>query len=108
MIKEILQHLRAALVLVFLTVITGLVYPALVTGIAQVAFPFQADGSLVHRQGRVRGSALIGQPFCRPPLFLGPAFGNQPFAYNAAASSGSNLGPSNPELLAKLKERVVP
>ena len=107
MIKEILQQTRrAALVWVFLTVITGLVYPALVTGIAQVAFPFQANGSLVHRQGRVRGSALIGQPFSDPKYFWGRPSATSPYAYNAAASSGSNLGPTNPELLARVKERV--
>ena len=91
---------------VFLTVITGLVYPALVTGIAQVAFPFQANGSLVHHQGRVRGSALIGQPFSDPKYFWGRPSATSPYAYNAAASSGSNLGPTNPELLARVKERV--
>jgi potassium-transporting ATPase KdpC subunit len=107
MIKEILQQTRrAALVWVFLTVITGLVYPALVTGIAQVAFPFQANGSLVHHQGRVRGSALIGQPFSDPKYFWGRPSATSPYAYNAAASSGSNLGPTNPELLARVKERV--
>ena len=107
MIKEILQQTRrAALVWVFLTVITGLVYPALVTGIAQVAFPFQANGSLVHHQGRVMGSALIGQPFSDPKYFWGRPSATSPYAYNAAASSGSNLGPTNPELLARVKERV--
>jgi K+-transporting ATPase ATPase C chain len=107
MIKEILQQTRrAALVWVFLTVITGLVYPALVTGIAQVAFPFQANGSLVHHQGRVRGSALIGQPFSDPKYFWGRPSATSPYAYNAEASAGSNLGPTNPELLARVKERV--
>ena len=107
MIKEILQQTRrAALVWVFLTIITGLVYPALVTGIAQVAFPLQANGSLVLHQGRVRGSALIGQPFSAPKYFWGRPSATSPYAYNAAASSGSNLGPTNPELLARVKERV--
>jgi K+-transporting ATPase ATPase C chain len=107
MIKEILQQTRrAALVWVFLTVITGLVYPALVTGIAQVAFPFQANGSLVYHQGRVRGSALIGQPFSDPKYFWGRPSATSPYAYNAEASAGSNLGPTNPELLARVKERV--
>jgi K+-transporting ATPase KdpC subunit len=107
MIKEILQQTRsAALVWLFLTAVTGLVYPALVTGIAQVAFPFQANGSLVHHQGRVRGSALIGQPFSDPKYFWGRPSATSPYPYNAAASSGSNLGPTNPELLARVKERV--
>ncbi len=107
MIKEILQQTRrAALVWLFLTIITGLVYPALVTGIAQVAFPFQANGSLVQHQGRVRGSALIGQPFSDPKYFWGRPSATSPYPYNAAASAGSNLGPTNPELLAQVKTRV--
>jgi len=107
MIKEILQQTRrAALVWLLLMVITGLVYPALVTGIAQMAFPFQANGSLVHHQGRVRGSALIGQPFSDPKYFWGRPSATSPYPYNATASSGSNLGPTNPELLARVKERV--
>jgi K+-transporting ATPase KdpC subunit len=107
MINEILQQTRrAVLVWVCLTVITGLVYPALVTGIAQVAFPFQANGSLVRHQGRVMGSALIGQPFSDPKYFWGRPSATSPYAYNAAASLGSNLGPTNPELLARVKERV--
>jgi len=107
MLKEILQQTRrAALVWLFLTVITGLVYPALVTGIAQVAYPFQANGSLVRHQGQVRGSALIGQPFSHPKYFWGRPSATSPYPYNAAASAGSNLGPTNPELLARVKERV--
>lgn len=107
MLKEILQQTRrAALVWLFLTVITGLVYPALVTGIAQVAFPFQAHGSLVRHQGQVRGSALLGQPFSDPKYFWGRPSATSPYPYNAASSAGSNLGPTNPELLARVKERV--
>jgi len=107
MLKEILQQTRsAALVWLFLTLITGLVYPALVTGIAQVAFPFQANGSLVQHQGRVRGSALIGQPFSDSKYFWGRPSATSPYPYNAAASAGSNLGPTNPELLAQVKTRV--
>jgi potassium-transporting ATPase KdpC subunit len=107
MMKEILQQTRrAALVWVFLSIITGLVYPALVTGIAQVAFPFQANGSLVYHRGRVMGSALIGQPFSDPRYFWGRPSATSPYAYNAAASAGSNLGPTNPELLARVKERL--
>jgi K+-transporting ATPase KdpC subunit len=107
MLKEILQQTRsAALVWLWLTVITGLVYPALVTGIAQVAFPFQANGSLVYHHGQLTGSALIGQPFSDPKYFWGRPSATSPCPYNAAASAGSNLGPTNPELLARVKERV--
>jgi len=107
MLKEILQQIRsAALAWLFLTVITGLVYPALVTGIAQVAFPFPANGSLIQHQGRIRGSVLIGQPFSDPKYFWGRPSATSPYPYNAAASAGSNLGPTNPDLLAQVKERV--
>jgi K+-transporting ATPase ATPase C chain len=108
MLKEILQQVRwAALIWLCLTVITGLVYPAVVTGITQVAFPFQANGSLVYHQGQLTGSALIGQPVSDPKYFWGRPSATSPYPYNAAASAGSNLGPTNPELLARVKERVA-
>jgi K+-transporting ATPase ATPase C chain len=110
-----MAQLRAALVaLVVLTVITGVVYPLAVTGIAQVVFPAQANGSLLHdAQGRVRGSALIGQPFDDPRYFWGrlSATGVHPYnAFNAdalAASSGSNLGPLNPALQETVQARIA-
>jgi K+-transporting ATPase ATPase C chain len=99
--------LRPAIVLlVALSVLTGLAYPALVTAIAQVAFPFQANGSLILRDGKVVGSALIGQPFDDPKYFWGRPSATAPFPYNAGASSGSNLGPLNPTLHEAVKGRV--
>jgi K+-transporting ATPase ATPase C chain len=93
-------------VLVLLTVVTGLVYPAIVTAIAQVIFPRQANGSLVVRDGKVVGSSLIGQQFDDPKFFWGRPSATSPFQYNAGASSGSNLGPTNPALTKAVQERV--
>jgi K+-transporting ATPase ATPase C chain len=108
MLKEIWQQTRSAMLLwLLLTSITGLLYPALVTGIAQVAFPFQANGSLIYHHGQLTGSALIGQPFSDPKYFWGRPSATSPYPYNAAASAGSNLGPTNPELLARVKKRVA-
>jgi K+-transporting ATPase ATPase C chain len=107
-----LAQLRAAVVsLLALTVITGIAYPLLVTGIAQAAFPIQANGSLVVRQGKPVGSRLIGQSFDDPGYFWGrlsaTADANgKPLAYNGAASTGSNLGPTNPALVDEVKARV--
>jgi potassium-transporting ATPase KdpC subunit len=102
-----MTSLRPALVLLaLLTILTGVVYPLLVTGMAQVAFPFQANGSLIVDQQGTRGSVLIGQPFDDPKYFWSRPSATSP-PYNAAASSGSNLGPSNPALLAALKTRVA-
>ena len=104
------QQIKPAIVLLaLLTVITGVVYPLAVTVVAQVAFPRQANGSLVVRSDRtddIVGSALIGQPFDNPKYFWGRLSATAPFAYNAAASSGSNLGPLNPALTDAVKARV--
>ena len=104
------QQIKPAIVLLaLLTVITGVVYPLAVTVVAQVAFPRQANGSLVVRSDRtddIVGSALIGQPFDDPKYFWGRLSATAPFAYNAAASSGSNLGPLNPALTDAVKARV--
>src|SRR5262252_2644427 len=98
---------RAAFVsLVLFTVITGVVYPVVVTGIAQLVFPAQANGSLITRDGKVVGSSLIGQPFDDPKYFWGRPSATSPFPYNAASSSGSNLGPTNPALYDAVKGRV--
>ena len=100
-------QLRPAVVLlVLLSVLTGLVYPAIVTAIAQVVFPHQANGSLIVKDGKVVGSTLIGQPFDDPKYFWGRPSATSPFQYNAGSSSGSNLGPTNPALTKAVQERV--
>ena len=104
MIKE----LKPALVLfVLLTLLTGVIYPLLVTGIAQVLFPGRANGSLIERDGKVRGSELIGQPFSDPKYFWGRPSATSPIPYNAGASSGSNLAPTNPALEEAVKARIA-
>jgi K+-transporting ATPase ATPase C chain len=100
-------HLRPALMtLLLFTLITGVAYPLLVTGIAQVVFPFQANGSLIVKDGEVVGSALIGQPFDDPKYFWGRPSATSPFPNNAAASSGSNLSPTHPALVSAVQGRV--
>jgi potassium-transporting ATPase KdpC subunit len=103
-----MKMIRPALTsLVILTLITGLVYPVAVTGLAQMLFPAQAKGSLITRNGSPVGSSLIGQPFDDPKYFWGRPSATQPFPYNAAASAGSNLGPSNPALFQRIQTRVA-
>ena len=93
-----LAHLRPALIsLILLTLITGVAYPLLVTGIAQIVFPHQANGSLIARDGRVVGSTLIGQLFDDPKYFWGRPSATSPHGYNAGASSGSNLNTNREE-----------
>src|SRR6516165_7528552 len=100
-------QLRPALViLVALTLVTGVAYPLLVTGVAQAVFPFQANGSLIIKDGKAVGSALIGQPFDDPKYFWGRPSATSPFADNAASSSGSNLSPTNPDLIKAVQGRV--
>jgi potassium-transporting ATPase KdpC subunit len=100
-------QLRPALVVfVLLSAVTGVVYPLLVTGAAQVAFPRQANGSMVVRGGTIVGSDLIGQPFAAPGYFRSRPSATTPTPYNGGASSGSNLGPSNPGLRDTARERV--
>lgn len=95
------------IVFVALSLLTGLLYPAVVTGIAQGLFPHEARGSLIVRDGRAMGSALIGQPFSEPRYFWGRLSATAPMPYNAAASGGSNLGPSNPVLTEAARARVA-
>jgi len=90
----------AVVALIFFTVVTGVLYPMVITGVAQVIFPYQANGSLMtDEQGNVIGSALIGQQFSDPSYFWGRLSATGPVPYNAAASSGSNYGPLNPALI---------
>ncbi|MBC8055926.1 MAG: potassium-transporting ATPase subunit KdpC [Rhizobiales bacterium] len=99
---------RPALVLfVTLTVVTGIAYPLLVTGVAQAMFPSQAAGSLIEKDGKAVGSALIGQSFSDPKNFWGRPSATSPMANNAANSSGSNQGPLNPALLEAVKGRIA-
>jgi K+-transporting ATPase ATPase C chain len=100
------NEIRASiLMLVVLTVVTGVIYPLLVTGIAQIVFPHQSNGSLIVRDGVVVGSSWIGQPFSDPKYFWGRLSATSP-PYNAGASSGSNLGPTNPALFDAVKARI--
>ncbi len=107
-----LAQLRAAIVsLLALTLITGVAYPLLITGVAQAAFPRQADGSLVMKDGKPVGSRFIGQSFDDPKYFWGrlsaTADSNgKPLAYNGAASTGSNLGPTNSALVDEVNARI--
>lgn len=101
-------QLRPALTLfAVLSIVTGLVYPLAITGIAQVAFADSANGSLVVRDGKAVGSALIGQSFSDPKHFWGRPSATSPMPYNAANSGGSNQGPSHPALADAVKERIA-
>jgi K+-transporting ATPase ATPase C chain len=103
MLKELKP---ALLMLLVLTVITGVAYPALVTGIAQLLFKSQANGSLIEREGKVVGSTLIGQPFSDPKYFWSRPSATSPMPDNAGNSGGSNLGPLNPALEDAVKARI--
>ncbi|HEU0199222.1 MAG TPA: potassium-transporting ATPase subunit KdpC [Burkholderiaceae bacterium] len=98
---------RAAVLFLLLTMITGLVYPGLVTGIARVAMADQANGSLIFHNGKAAGSALVGQPTSDAKYFWGRPSATSPHPYNAMASSGSNLGPTNPALIDAVKTRIA-
>jgi K+-transporting ATPase ATPase C chain len=101
------QFRPALTLLLVLTLLCGGLYPLLVTGIGQAVFPAQAAGSLVYQDGKARGSRLIGQPFSSPRYFWGRPSATAPAPYNAAASSGSNLGPLNPALEQAVKDRIA-
>lgn len=100
------QFRPAITLLLFLTLLCGGVYPLLVTGAGKLAFPAQANGSLILEGGKVRGSRLIGQPFSSPRYFWGRPSATAPMPYNAAGSSGSNQGPLNPALVDAVKGRI--
>ncbi|WP_442497945.1 potassium-transporting ATPase subunit KdpC [Methylobacter sp. sgz302048] len=97
----------AVMLLLLLTLVTGVIYPALVMELAQLFFTEQANGSLIKdEQGQPIGSALIGQSFSDPKYFWGRPSATAPYAYNASASSGSNLGPTNPALADAVAARI--
>lgn len=99
------QMKSACLMLLWMTLLTGLAYPLTMTGIARLLFPDQAGGSLIRKDGAILGSRLVGQEFTSPGAFHGRPSATTPHAYNAAASAGSNLGPSNPDLAQAVAER---
>jgi potassium-transporting ATPase KdpC subunit len=101
------QVVRPAVIfMVVMTILTGVIYPIVITGIAQVVFPHQANGSLIREGDKVVGSTLVGQPFDDPKYFWSRPSATGPFPYNAGASSGSNLGPIEPNLTSAFKTRA--
>jgi len=103
-----MKIVRPAVVsLIAFTLLTGIIYPLAVTGIAQLIFPDQANGSIMMKDGKPAGSALIGQPFDDPKYFWGRLSATAPFPYNSASSSGSNLAQTNPALLDNAKARIA-
>ncbi len=96
----------ALLMLAVLTILTGMVYPLLITGIGQLFFPARANGSVIYKDGKAVGSELIGQSFDDPKYFWGRLSATGPVPYHAAASSGSNYGPLNPALFAAVQARL--
>ncbi len=107
MLELIMTQVRPAFrLLVFMTLLTGLFYPLAITGISQIFFFHQANGSLVVREGKKVGSELIGQYFDAPSYFWSRPSATSPYPYNASSSSGSNLGPTHPALGSLVKTRV--
>jgi K+-transporting ATPase ATPase C chain len=103
-----IRILRQAIAcIVVFTVVTGVIYPLIVTGVAQLVFPRQANGSLLIDNGKTVGSSLIGQSFSSPKYFWARPSATSPIPYNAANSSGSNLGPLNPALAENVKARIT-
>ena len=102
-----MREFRPALtMLVIFSVVTGLLYPLIFTGVAQVLFPSKANGSFIERDGKAIGSDLIGQPFSDPKHFWGRPSATSPYPYNGASSSGSNQGPLNPALTDAVESRI--
>jgi K+-transporting ATPase ATPase C chain len=105
--KMFREHIKPAiLIFIILTIITGILYPLFVTGIAQLFFHKQANGSLIYQNGKPIGSSLIGQLYDDPKYFWGRLSATSPVAFNSASSSGSNLGPLNPALIDAVKARI--
>jgi potassium-transporting ATPase KdpC subunit len=92
--------------LLVFTILTGIIYPLAVTGIAQVIFPRQANGSIIVKNGKPVGSSLIGQQFEDPKYFWGRLSATTPYPYNGGSSTGSNLGPNNPDLMKAVQARI--
>lgn len=106
--RELIHLLRpSVLMLALLTLLTGVIYPALITGLAQALFPHQANGSLITRAGGIVGSELVGQDFSQPQWFWGRPSATSPVPDDASASSGSNLAPTNPALAQAVAQRVA-
>ena len=97
---------QSLIMLVAMTIVTGVVYPLLVTGAAQLLFHDAANGSVIERGGKQLGSELIGQPFVDPKYFWSRPSATSPFADNSASSGASNLGPTNPALTDAVKQRI--
>ncbi len=97
---------NSLMLLLLFTVLTGIIYPLAVTGIAHVIFPYQANGSIIVKDGKPIGSELIGQQFDDPQYFWGRLSATTPYPYNGGSSAGSNLGPNNPELTKAVRARI--
>lgn len=107
-LTTLLKQMKIALcLLLFFTLLTGIIYPALVTVIAQLVFPWQANGSLIEHNGTTVGSYLIGQSFTDPSFFWGRPSDTEPMPYNASYSHGSNQGPNDPTFLMTLQNRIM-
>jgi potassium-transporting ATPase KdpC subunit len=100
------QLRTSALMLFWMTLLTGVAYPLVVTGVGQAIFPHLANGSMIAENDKLLGSELIGQTFASPKYFWGRPSATSPVSFNGAASSGSNLGPTNPQYLQSMKKRV--
>ncbi len=92
--------------LLLFTLITGVIYPLVVTGVARVLFPHQANGSIITKDGKAVGSELLGQEFSDPKYFWGRLSATTPYPYNGGSSTGSNLGPNNPDLMKAVQARI--
>jgi K+-transporting ATPase ATPase C chain len=108
MLTETIKQLKtAAILLVLFSILTGLIYPFVITGLAQLLFSKQANGSLIQSDHEIIGSKLLGQYFTAPYYFWGRPSATTPFPYNALASAASNLGPTNPALITTIKNRIA-